>query len=64
MEPLRIGILGAACIAELAIVKPAHATGTRLPNLARSFSRLSGVSNLNGAGLTPGQKHAAPGQLY
>ena len=29
-EPLRIGILGAARIAELAIVKPAHATGTRL----------------------------------
>jgi predicted dehydrogenase len=29
-EPLRIGILGAARIAELAIVKPAHATATRL----------------------------------
>ena len=29
-EPLRIGILGAARIAERAIVKPAHATGTRL----------------------------------
>ena len=29
-EPLRVGILGAARIAELAIVKPAHATGTRL----------------------------------
>ena len=28
-EPLRVGILGAARIAELAIVKPAHATGTR-----------------------------------
>ena len=27
-EPLRVGILGAARIAELAIVKPAHATGT------------------------------------
>jgi predicted dehydrogenase len=29
-EPLRVGILGAARIAQLAIVKPAHATGTRL----------------------------------
>ncbi len=29
-EPLRVGILGAARIAELAIVKPAQATGTRL----------------------------------
>ena len=33
-EPLRIGILGAARIAELAIVKPAHATGTRLVTVA------------------------------
>ncbi len=31
---LRIGILGAARIAELAIVKPAHATGTRLVTVA------------------------------
>src|ERR687893_1985315 len=30
MEPLSLGILGAARIAELAIVKPAHATGARL----------------------------------
>ena len=29
-EPLRVGVLGAARIAELAIVEPAHATGTRL----------------------------------
>ncbi len=29
-EPLRVGILGAARIAELAIVKPARVTGTRL----------------------------------
>ena len=33
-EPLRVGILGAARIAELAIVKPAHATGTRLITVA------------------------------
>ena len=33
-EPLRFGILGAARIAELAIVKPAHATGTRLVTVA------------------------------
>ena len=33
-EPLRVGILGAARIAELAIVKPAHATGTRLVTMA------------------------------
>ena len=33
-EPLRIGILGAARIAELAIVKPAHVTGTRLVTVA------------------------------
>jgi len=33
-EPLRVGILGAARIAELAIVKPAHATGTRLVAVA------------------------------
>jgi hypothetical protein len=34
MEPLRIGIVGAARIAELAIVKPARATGTRLVAVA------------------------------
>ena len=33
-EPLRVGVLGAARIAELAIVKPAHATGTRLVAVA------------------------------
>lgn len=32
--PLRVGILGAARIAELAIVRPAHATGTRLVSVA------------------------------
>jgi predicted dehydrogenase len=34
VESLRVGILGAARIAELAIVKPAHATGTRLVTVA------------------------------
>jgi predicted dehydrogenase len=33
-EPLRIGVLGAARIAELAMVKPARATGTRLVAIA------------------------------
>src|SRR5580765_7559409 len=33
-EPLRVGILGAARICELAIVKPAHVTGTRLVTVA------------------------------
>jgi predicted dehydrogenase len=39
VEPLRIGILGAARIAELAIVKPAHATGTRLVTVAARDQR-------------------------
>jgi predicted dehydrogenase len=34
LDPLRVGILGAARIAELAIVKPARATGTRLVTVA------------------------------
>jgi predicted dehydrogenase len=34
MEPLRIGILGAARIAELAMIKPAGLTGTRLVAVA------------------------------
>lgn len=34
MEPLRLGILGAARITELALVKPARATGTRLVAVA------------------------------
>jgi predicted dehydrogenase len=33
-EPLRIGVLGAARIAELALIKPAGATGTRLVAIA------------------------------
>lgn len=53
MEPLRIGILGAARIAELAIVKPAHATGTRLvavaardPRRAEAFAAAHGVERV------------------
>ena len=38
-EPLRVGILGAARIAELAIVRPAHATGTRLVVVAARDGR-------------------------
>ena len=34
MEPLRIGILGAARITELALVTPANATGARLVAVA------------------------------
>jgi predicted dehydrogenase len=34
VEPLRIGVLGAARISEIAIIKPAHATGTRLVAVA------------------------------
>lgn len=38
-EPLRIGVLGAARIAELAIVKPARATGARLVAIAARDGR-------------------------
>ena len=34
MEPLRLGILGAARITDLALVKPSKATGTRLVAVA------------------------------
>ena len=34
MEPLRLGILGAARITDLAIIKPAKITGTRLVAVA------------------------------
>jgi predicted dehydrogenase len=34
VEPLRVGVLGAARIAEMAIVKPARITGTRLVTVA------------------------------
>jgi predicted dehydrogenase len=53
VKPLRLGILGAARIAELAIVKPAHATGTRLvavaarnPDRAAAFAAAHGVERV------------------
>jgi predicted dehydrogenase len=53
MEPLRVGVLGAARIAELAIVKPAQATGTRLvaiaardPQRAKAFAATHGVERV------------------
>ncbi len=52
--PLRIGILGAARIAELSIVKPATATGNRLvavaardPQRAAAFARQHGVERVH-----------------
>ena len=42
-SPLRVGILGAARIAERAIVKPAHATGTRLVTVAARDRRRAEV---------------------
>jgi len=55
-EPLRVGILGAARIAELAIVKPAHATGTRLVTVAarerqrgQAFAAAHGVERVAGS---------------
>jgi predicted dehydrogenase len=54
--PLRVGILGAARIAELAIVKPAHATGTRLVTIAardrrraEAFAQAHGVERAVGS---------------
>jgi predicted dehydrogenase len=48
-EPLRIGVLGAARIAELAIVKPARATGTRLVAIAaRDRARAAAYAAENG----------------
>ena len=56
VEPLRFGILGAARIAELAIVKPAHATGTRLVTVAardrrraEAFAAEHGVERVAGS---------------
>lgn len=53
MKPLRLGVLGAARIAELAIVKPAHETGTRLvavaardPRRAAAFAARHGVERV------------------
>jgi predicted dehydrogenase len=48
-EPLRIGVLGAARIAELAIVGPARATGTRLVAIAaRDRARASAYAAEHG----------------
>jgi len=56
MEPLRLGILGAARITNLAIVKPAKITGTRLvavaardPERAREFAKLHGIERVHGS---------------
>lgn len=56
MEPLRIGILGAARIAELAIVKPAQVTGMRLVAVAArdrdraaAFAAAHGVERVAGS---------------
>jgi len=49
VEPLRIGILGAARIAPLSIVSPAQATGTRLVAVAaRDRSRAADFAAANG----------------
>jgi predicted dehydrogenase len=48
-EPLRVGILGAARIADLAIVKPARLTGVRLVAVAaRDRSRAEAFAEKNG----------------
>jgi predicted dehydrogenase len=48
-EPLRIGILGAARITELALVKPAALTGTRLVAVAaRDRSRAEAFAERHG----------------
>jgi predicted dehydrogenase len=49
VSPLRVGILGAARIAELAIVKPARPTGTRLVAIAaRNRSRAEAFAAAHG----------------
>lgn len=49
VEPLRLGILGAARITELAVVKPAKITGTRLVAVAaRDRTRASAFAELHG----------------
>lgn len=54
--PLRIGVLGAARITELALVTPARATGDRLvavaardPERARAFAAAHGVERVHGS---------------
>src|ERR1700710_991501 len=49
MEPLRLGILGAARITELALIKPAQITGTRLVAVAaRDPARASAFADRHG----------------
>src|SRR3954452_20583582 len=54
MEPLRLGILGAARITELAIVKPSRITGTRVvavaardPARATAFAEAHGIDTVH-----------------
>jgi predicted dehydrogenase len=54
MEPLRLGLLGAARITELAVIKPAGITGTRLvavaardPARAAAFAEVHGVERVH-----------------
>ena len=49
MEPLKVGILGAARITNLALIKPASITGTRLVAVAaRDRQRATAFAELNG----------------
>ena len=49
MEPLRLGILGAARITDLAVVKPSTVTGTRLVAVAaRDRSRATAFAEAHG----------------
>ena len=51
MEPLRLGILGAARITDLAIIKPAKVTGTRLVAVAaRDPARATAFAEAHGIG--------------
>jgi len=54
VEPLRLGILGAARITELAVIKPARITGTRLvavaardPSRAAAFADTPGIERVH-----------------
>lgn len=56
MEPLRVGVLGAARISDAAIVQPARNTGARLvavaarePDRARAFAEEAGVERVLGS---------------
>src|SRR6185437_15950595 len=51
MEPLRLGLLGAARITDLAIVQPARTTGTRLVAVAaRDRGRATAFAEAHGIG--------------